>query len=150
MARVTGATPPTVGPRASDARRAIVVGSLDRSPLIQDLVQRGKLDITGVAGQWEAYVVQTVAQPFPGVDEALVIAGADKRGTIYGCYDLSRSMGVSPLDLVGRRARGPACRDLARRRSARAAPRRPSSTAASSSTTRRLASRAGRPRSSAA
>lgn len=96
VARVTGATPPTVGPRASGARRAIVVGSLDRSPLIQDLVQRGKLDVTGVVGKWESYVVQTVAQPFPGVDEALVIAGADKRGTIYGCYDLSRGMGVSP------------------------------------------------------
>lgn len=78
------------------ARRLVVVGSLDRSPLIQDLVQRGKLDVSGVAGQWEAYVVQTVAQPFPGVDEALVIAGADKRGTIYGVYDLSRSIGVSP------------------------------------------------------
>ncbi|RZJ12532.1 MAG: hypothetical protein EOP39_03350 [Rubrivivax sp.] len=96
VARVTGGARPAVGSPSGAAKRVIVVGSLDRSPLVRDLVQRGKLDVTGVAGQWEAYVVQTVRQPFPGVDEALVIAGADKRGTIYGTYDLSRSMGVSP------------------------------------------------------
>ena len=27
---------------------------------------------------------------------ALVIAGSDKRGTIYGIYDLSEEIGVSP------------------------------------------------------
>src|SRR5690606_2334172 len=30
------------------------------------------------------------------IDEALVIAGSDKRGTIYGIYELSRQIGVSP------------------------------------------------------
>jgi hypothetical protein len=32
----------------------------------------------------------------PGIESALVIAGSDKRGTIYGIYDLSEQMGVSP------------------------------------------------------
>ena len=31
-----------------------------------------------------------------GVENALVIIGSDKRGTIYGIYDLSEQMGVSP------------------------------------------------------
>src|SRR5262249_15536320 len=35
-------------------------------------------------------------QALPGVDRALVIAGSDKRGTIYGIYDLSEQIGVSP------------------------------------------------------
>ncbi|MFC7669511.1 glycosyl hydrolase 115 family protein [Hymenobacter humi] len=34
--------------------------------------------------------------PMPGVERALVIAGSDKRGTIYGIYDLSQQIGVSP------------------------------------------------------
>ncbi len=33
---------------------------------------------------------------FPGVSQALVIAGSDKRGTIFGIYDLSEQIGVSP------------------------------------------------------
>ncbi|HKI68498.1 MAG TPA: glycosyl hydrolase 115 family protein, partial [Verrucomicrobiae bacterium] len=37
-----------------------------------------------------------VPNPMPGVDNALVIAGSDKRGTIYGIYDLSEEIGVSP------------------------------------------------------
>ena len=37
-----------------------------------------------------------MADPFPGVATALVIAGSDKRGTIYGIYDLSEQIGVSP------------------------------------------------------
>ena len=35
--------------------------------------------------------------PLPGVTSALVIAGSDKRGTIYGIYDLSEQIGVSLL-----------------------------------------------------
>ena len=37
-----------------------------------------------------------VANPLPGVDQALVIAGSDKRGTIYGIYEISEQIGVSP------------------------------------------------------
>ena len=37
-----------------------------------------------------------VAHPPPGVERALVIAGSDKRGAIYGIYDLSEAIGVSP------------------------------------------------------
>ncbi len=96
VGRVTGRAAPSVVSRPLTAPRVVIIGALDASPLVQDLARRGKLDTRGVLGQWEAYVVQTVAQPFPGVDEALVIAGADNRGTIYGAYDLSRCMGVSP------------------------------------------------------
>jgi hypothetical protein len=34
--------------------------------------------------------------PFKGVNQALVIAGSDKRGTIYGLFDISKKIGVSP------------------------------------------------------
>ena len=40
----------------------------------------------------------------PGIDRALVIAGSDKRGTIYGIYDLSSADRRVAVVLVGRRA----------------------------------------------
>lgn len=74
----------------------IIVGTLGRDALIDRLVEQHKLDVTGVKGQWEAYVLQVVERPLPGVERALVIAGADRRGSIFGAYELSRRLGVSP------------------------------------------------------
>ncbi|MDO7876713.1 glycosyl hydrolase 115 family protein [Hymenobacter sp. ASUV-10] len=74
----------------------VIIGTLGKSLLIDQLVQQQKLDVTGIAGKWETFVRQVVEQPMPGVARALVIAGSDKRGTIYGIYDLSQQIGVSP------------------------------------------------------
>jgi hypothetical protein len=49
-----------------------------------------------IHGKWESYITHVVDNPLPGVDRALVIAGSDMRGTIYGLYDVSEAMGVSP------------------------------------------------------
>lgn len=47
-------------------------------------------------GKWEAYRLQVVKTPFKGIDQALVIAGSDRRGTAYGVFTLSAQIGVSP------------------------------------------------------
>lgn len=78
------------------APAAIIVGTLGSSTIIDRLVREHRLDASGVAGRWEAYLQQVVEDPTPGIERALVIAGADKRGTIFGAYDLSRRIGVSP------------------------------------------------------
>ena len=94
--RVTGVKPP-VSQAAGDRHGSIVViGVLGQSKLIDGLVTSGKLDVTGVRGEWESSVVQVVADPMPNVDKALVIAGSDRRGAIYGIYEVSESIGVSP------------------------------------------------------
>jgi GH35 family endo-1,4-beta-xylanase len=80
----------------SGANRAIIVGTLGHSARIDRLVDAGKLDPTGVAERWEAYALQVVDSPEPGIERALVIVGADKRGTIFGIYELARRLGVSP------------------------------------------------------
>ena len=72
----------------------ILVGSIGHSPLIDRLIQVGVLNVQGVVGKWEASVTQVVDVPNEG--RCLVVAGADKRGTIYALYDLSESIGVSP------------------------------------------------------
>ncbi|TGE06175.1 glycosyl hydrolase 115 family protein [Hymenobacter fodinae] len=77
-------------------KEVVLIGTIGKSPLIDQLVQSKKLDVSGIAGKWEASLVQVVEKPMAGVDRALVVAGSDKRGTIYGIYDLSQQMGVSP------------------------------------------------------
>jgi hypothetical protein len=76
--------------------RVIMVGTLGKSSVIDRLVRDGKIDTGRIAGEWEAFSIQTVANPLPGISAALVIVGSDKRGTIYGVYDLSEQIGVSP------------------------------------------------------
>ncbi|MEO6528630.1 MAG: glycosyl hydrolase 115 family protein [Gemmatimonadaceae bacterium] len=93
---VTSAAPELVSDSAPRAREIVLVGTLGRSPLVDGLVRAGKLDVSGVTGKWETFVRAVVTNPFPGVERALVIAGSDKRGTIYGIYDLSAKIGVSP------------------------------------------------------
>ncbi len=74
----------------------IIIGSLDRSSFIQQLVKEKKLSASNLKDKWEAYQIQVVTKPFKGVEQALVIAGSDRRGTAYGALELSQQMGVSP------------------------------------------------------
>ena len=94
--RVTGRQPAFLTDAPQGAQPVVLIGTLGHSALIDRLVQAGKLDAKSLAGKWETFVVQAVDNPLPGVGKALVVAGSDKRGTIYGLYDLSQQMGVSP------------------------------------------------------
>jgi len=95
--RVTGREPQLLTDAPTAGQQPVVlVGTLGHSALIDKLVQAGKLDAGQLRGKWEKFVVQTVDNPLPGVAQALVVAGSDKRGTIFGLYDLSEQMGVSP------------------------------------------------------
>lgn len=76
--------------------RMIIIGTIGKGGLIDTLIAERKLNVSGIKGKWEAHITAVVADPLPGVKQALVIAGSDKRGTIYGIYDLSAQMGVSP------------------------------------------------------
>ena len=96
IARVTGAKPVVTENPAEGKGRLVIVGALNRSGILDRLAADGKLDVDVVQGQWESYALQVVKDPLPGVDKALVIAGSDRRGTIYGIYELSESIGVSP------------------------------------------------------
>jgi len=96
ISRVSGARPDLTVDRIPAGREIVLVGTLGKSPLIDQLISQKKLDVSGVEGKWEVSLIQVVENPFPGVDRALVIAGSDKRGTIFGMYDLSSKIGVSP------------------------------------------------------
>ena len=74
----------------------IIIGTYGKSKFINQLADKGIIHKDDLSGKREKFIIQTAKQPFEGIDEALVIAGSDKRGTVYGIYELSRQIGVSP------------------------------------------------------
>jgi hypothetical protein len=94
--RVSGAAPSSVDERAPLPREFIIAGVVEESALLKQMAAAGKIDLSGLAGAWESFVIQVVAAPLPGVDRALVIAGSDRRGAIFGLYEISQAIGVSP------------------------------------------------------
>jgi hypothetical protein len=94
--RVTGSQPQVGTGPAVPGPRAVIVGTIGHSALIDRLAREGKLQVADIAGKWESFFLQVVAAPLPGIESALVICGSDKRGTIYGIYTLSEQIGVSP------------------------------------------------------
>ncbi len=96
VGRVTGRTPLVIQEENAPAANVILIGTIGKNPVIDRMIRENKLDVTGIAGQWESFLIQAVPDPLPGVSAALVIAGSDKRGTIYGIYELSGQIGVSP------------------------------------------------------
>ena len=96
FSRVTGVKPEIKNAFLPDERIRVIIGEIGKSQNIDRLAAEGKLTTNGVSGAWESFVLQVVKNPFPGVDRALVIAGSDRRGTIFGIYQLSEIIGVSP------------------------------------------------------
>ena len=83
--RVTGRQAQVVN--TADAR--ILVGTIGKSSFIDQLVKQKKIDGSLLKGKREKYIITVT-------DGQLVIAGSDRRGTVYGIYELSEQMGVSP------------------------------------------------------
>jgi hypothetical protein len=96
IGRVTGTEPTLYLDDLPESDSIILAGTIGKSPLIDKLVAEGKLNVEDVSGRWETFSIQIVNDPLKGVKQALVIAGSDKRGTIFGIYDISAKAGVSP------------------------------------------------------
>ncbi len=81
---VTGRKPALQGRRAD-----IIIGTVGKSRTIDRLIRQGVINGKALQGKWEKYLITTHGQQ-------LIIAGSDRRGTVYGIYELSRQIGVSP------------------------------------------------------
>ena len=77
--------------RSSDGFQpsSILVGTIGKSRHINQLIKQKKYDVKRIKGKWEAYHIEVI-------DGNLVVAGSDKRGTIYGIYEISNRIGISP------------------------------------------------------
>src|SRR6185369_6222754 len=94
--RVTGKQPSLRGDGNHLRGHVVFAGTLGKSSFIDALVSQGKLDVAQLRGQWESFLITTVANPMPGVSLGFVIVGSDRRGTAFGIFELSQAIGVSP------------------------------------------------------
>ena len=65
--RVSGVKPAVGDARGASAPFAVLVGTVGKSPLIDGLAKAGKLDVSGISGRWEAFQLQLVEKPLPGI-----------------------------------------------------------------------------------
>ena len=69
--------------------KSILIGTIGKSAIIDKLIAEKKIDVSPILNKWESFIIQTV-------EDNLVIVGSDKRATIFGIYDISEKIGVSP------------------------------------------------------
>ncbi|HHZ23465.1 TPA: hypothetical protein HH296_13615 [Xanthomonas vasicola pv. zeae] len=96
LQRVAGRNSGVTTDLATVRGTAVIVGTLGQSPFIDALIAGGKIDRGALLQRWEAYTQIVVDHPTPQIDRALVIVGADRRGAVFGTYDVSEKIGVSP------------------------------------------------------
>ena len=87
--KVTGRVPRVVSRPQDLAGDVILVGTIGHSTLVNRLIAEGRLDVGGIRGRWEHYLLQVIERPLPNVRRALVIVGSDRRGTAYGVLTVS-------------------------------------------------------------
>lgn len=93
---VTNTAPTILKNNPVSENYVVIIGTLGKNAIIDQLAKEGKIDAGQLQGKWEKFTSQIVENPIAGIQKALVIAGSDKRGTIYGIYDLSNQIGISP------------------------------------------------------
>lgn len=96
ITKVSGITPVIINNYSQNPMKVLIIGTVGKSTLVQQLLISKKINPSEIVGKHEKFLIQTITNPLPGIDEALVIAGSDMRGTIYGIYELSEQIGVSP------------------------------------------------------
>ena len=85
--RVTGKSPEFISEVKGNGN--VIIGTIGRNKMIDSLIQHQNIDVSKIQGKWEAYSIKKIG-------EDLLIIGSDKRGTIFGIYELSKQIGVSP------------------------------------------------------
>ena len=87
---------PAVETERGKCRRPVIVTTCGKSKMAEELTREGIVDLSAIAGKTEAFLLTNIDRPFAHFEEAYLICGSDMRGTIYGIYELSRTIGVSP------------------------------------------------------
>jgi hypothetical protein len=88
---VTGYLPPVFNDVLKAKGNVIIIGSI-HSLLIKSLAGNSQQ----LQDKWECYSLKIIKKPFQGINQALLIAGSDARGTAYGVFAISEKIGVSP------------------------------------------------------
>ena len=93
--RVTGNLPTLQTVKQLPKGISVVAGTLGHSRLIDQLLSKKKIDVSGIRGKWESFIIVTTEHPKYHTP-LLAIIGSDRRGTAFGLTTLSEAIGVSP------------------------------------------------------
>lgn len=85
---MTGVTPDITSDKSKLSGNIIVLSTKENNSLLKT----NELD-----NLFESYMIRTVDKPFAKVASALVVTGSDALGTVYGAFNISEMIGVSPL-----------------------------------------------------
>ncbi|MCI8308122.1 MAG: hypothetical protein HFH14_08760, partial [Lachnospiraceae bacterium] len=102
---VTGKDADVVTDASELSGNVIIAGTIGNNEVIDTLIARGAIDVSGLykdgAPKWDCYQMQFVGGDvlascgYGGVANALVITGSNKRGAMYGLFNISEHIGVS-------------------------------------------------------
>lgn len=93
--KVTGKLP-NLSTTETSGEFEIIIGTLGTNKIIDKLISSKKINAKDLKGKWESFVITTIENSKSKSKKQLIIAGSDRRGTIYGIYELSKQLGVSP------------------------------------------------------
>lgn len=93
---VMGSKPSLLHQQTKDNSTLIIVGTIGENSIIDDLIKNKSINGNDLKNKREKFIIQNIKNPFNKNQDAIVIAGSDKRGAIYGVYEFSRQIGVSP------------------------------------------------------
>lgn len=91
--KVTGKLPNLSATEASRESK-IIIGTVGTNKQIDQFILSKKINAKDLKGKWESFVITTIENSKG--EKQLVIAGSDRRGTIYGIYEISKQLGISP------------------------------------------------------
>ena len=77
----------------------VLFATIGKSKLLESVWDKTR--ISECINKREVFGIELIEAPWEGVGNALIIYGSDKRGTIYGMFELSRFIGISPLHYWG-------------------------------------------------
>ncbi|WP_192870774.1 glycosyl hydrolase 115 family protein, partial [Agaribacterium haliotis] len=94
---VSGLKPRVVRDLEQAGENVIIIASLNNPDTEALLDKRGLKNAKDMQGMFEAFMLKSVKNPASGVKRALTVIGSDDMGAVYGLYDISEAIGVSPL-----------------------------------------------------
>lgn len=96
MQAVFGKSFPVQTESSPNSKFVILIGTVNGSNSIRQLIESGRLNTAAIENSWEAFQIQTLQPTQKNQPTVLVIAGSDRRGTAFGVMELSKQIGVSP------------------------------------------------------
>ncbi len=93
---VTGKSPEVVHSLDKLSRNSIIVGTLDNTEIKTLMATNRLAEANAAKGKYDSFLLKSVDKLVPQSAQSLVVVGSDALGAVYGVYEISKRIGVSP------------------------------------------------------